>query len=123
MTGTYVLQSNRAKVNQYEVNPTCTLYGDEPEDQEHFLLRCRSLSETRDPFIRKIEIILTEYFRQDIQHEICKDANVLVAIILGCTEVDLNMKETQRDGMTSCTRLNRSPGVYVTHCTVSGLVV
>ena len=37
MIGTYVLQSNRAKFNQYKVDPTCTLCGDEPEDQEHFL--------------------------------------------------------------------------------------
>ena len=61
MTCTYVLQSNRAKFNQYKINPTCTLCGEEPEDQEHFLLRCRSLSETRDPFTRKIELILSEY--------------------------------------------------------------
>ena len=37
MTGTYVLQSNRAKFNQYKVDPTCTLCEDEPEGQEHFL--------------------------------------------------------------------------------------
>ena len=60
MTGTYVLQSNRAKFNKYKVDPTCTLCGDGPEDQEHFLLRCRSLSETCHPFNRKTGSILTE---------------------------------------------------------------
>ena len=40
MTGTYVLQSNRAKFNQYSVNPTCLLCGDEAEDMIHFLLKC-----------------------------------------------------------------------------------
>ena len=30
MTGTYVLQSNRAKFNQYKIDPTCTLCREEP---------------------------------------------------------------------------------------------
>ena len=80
MTGTYTLQSNRAKFNQYKIDLTCTLCGEEPEDQEHFLLRCRSLSETRDPFTRKIEHILSEYLGHEIQQEICKDSNLLVTL-------------------------------------------
>ena len=48
MTGTYVLQSNCAKFNQYSVNPTCLLCGEDPEDLEHFLLKCRALTVTRD---------------------------------------------------------------------------
>ena len=80
MTGTYTLQSNRAKFNQYKIDLTCTLCEEEPEDQEHFLLRCRSLSETRDPFTRKIEHILSEYIGHEIQQEICKDSNLLVTL-------------------------------------------
>ena len=48
MTGTYVLQSNRAKFNQYSVDPACLLCGDDAEDMIHFLLKCRCLSEPRD---------------------------------------------------------------------------
>ena len=61
MTGTYVLQSNRAKFNQYSVNPTCLLCGDDAEDMIHFLLKCRCLSEPRDQFMEKISSILIEY--------------------------------------------------------------
>ena len=82
MTGTYVLQSNRAKFNQYKVNPTCLLCELEPEDQEHFLLRCQSLSEIRGPFIRKTEHILSEYLGYQVQHEISKDVNTLLTLIL-----------------------------------------
>ena len=32
MTGTYVLQSNRAKFNQFSVDPTCLLCNDDAED-------------------------------------------------------------------------------------------
>ena len=61
-----------AKFNQYKINPACTLCGEEPEDQAHFVLRCRSLSETRNPFTRKIEFILSEYLGHEMQHEICR---------------------------------------------------
>ena len=61
MTGTYVLQSNRAKFNQYSVNPTCLLCGEDPEDLEHFLLKCRALTVTRDPFMEKTICLLNEY--------------------------------------------------------------
>ena len=61
MTGTYVLQSNRAKFNQYSVDPTCLLCGDDAEDMIHFLLKCECLSEPRDQFMEKISSILIEY--------------------------------------------------------------
>ena len=61
MTGTYVLQSNRAKFNQYSVNPTCLLCGEDPEDLEHFLLKCRALTVTRDPFMEKTICLLNDY--------------------------------------------------------------
>ena len=61
MTGTYVPQSNRAKFNQYSVDPTCLLCGDDAEDMIHFLLKCRCLSEPRDQFKEKISSILIEY--------------------------------------------------------------
>ena len=100
MTDTYVLQSNRAKFNQYKIDPTCTTFcGEEPEDQEHFLLRCRSLSDPHDPFTRKSEL-LSEYLGHEIQQEICKDSNLLVALILDCTNVGLKLRETQRDNFT-----------------------
>ena len=36
LTGTYTLQSNRAKFNQYKVSPTCQLCKVDPETREHF---------------------------------------------------------------------------------------
>ena len=60
MTGTYVLQSVRAKFNQYSVDPAYLLCGENPEDHEHFLLWCRSLTESRDPFIKTIKSVLSQ---------------------------------------------------------------
>ena len=67
MTGTYVLQSVHAKFNQYSVDPTCMLCGENPEDHEHLLLRCCSLTESRDPFIKTIKSVLSKYLGDEEQ--------------------------------------------------------
>ena len=54
MSGTYMLQATRARFNQFEVDPTCLLCFKEPENIEHFLLRCESLNKIRQPFLDKI---------------------------------------------------------------------
>lgn len=42
LTGTYTLQSNRAKFNQHDVDPTCLLCKEGPENRQHFILTCKS---------------------------------------------------------------------------------
>ena len=51
MSGTYVLQSNRANINKYKVDPTC---GQDVEDIEHFVLNCCLLENARKPIIAEI---------------------------------------------------------------------
>ena len=48
LTGTYILQANRASFNQYAVDPTCKVCQGEPEDRVHFIARCKSLDHVRD---------------------------------------------------------------------------
>ena len=117
MTGTYVLQSNRAKFNQYSVNPTCLLCGEDPEDLEHFLLKCRALSVTRDPFMETTICLLNDYLGIREQQDITRDLNLFVALILDCTAVYLNLSETQSPN------LNQSPEGCVTHCIVKELLL
>ena len=47
LTGTYTLQSNRAKFNQFNVSPICQLCNKHPETREHFLISCESLKNIR----------------------------------------------------------------------------
>ena len=94
MTGTYVLQSNRAKFNQYSVDPACLLCGDDTKDMIHFLLKCQSLSEPRGQFIAKISSILTEYQGIKEQKEIFEEFDLLAALILDCTGINLKANET-----------------------------
>jgi hypothetical protein len=51
MSGTYVLQSNRANINKYKVDPTC---GQDVEDIEHFVLNCCLLENARKPILAEI---------------------------------------------------------------------
>jgi hypothetical protein len=49
-TGTYILQSNRARFNQYEVDSTCPLCQLGEEDQHHFVATCSTLQHIRDKY-------------------------------------------------------------------------
>ena len=54
LTGTYTLQQNRARFNQFAVDPTCQMCGSDSENMQHFLLHCTALAETRKFHLQKI---------------------------------------------------------------------
>ena len=54
LTGTYTLQSNRAKFNQYNVSPICQLCNKDIETREHFLTCCETLQNIRSVYHSKI---------------------------------------------------------------------
>ena len=54
LLGVYTLQANRATFNQHQVDATCKMCGQGPEDREHFLLLCQALSEARAPALQPI---------------------------------------------------------------------
>ena len=59
VTGTYILQTNRATFNQNQVNPVCLLCHREDEIVEHFLLHCPALASLRNPIIDTILSVCT----------------------------------------------------------------
>ena len=61
VSGTYILQTSKAKFNQYEFSSQCPLCGMEPEDLVHFMLTCEKLEEARQPFISKLETLITSH--------------------------------------------------------------
>ena len=54
LTGTYLLQSNRARFNGSSVSDICLLCSTEPEDTLHFVLCCPQLELRRRPYITEI---------------------------------------------------------------------
>ena len=58
LTGTYILQENRAKFNQYTIDDTCTLCRANAETRVHFLVECSRFSNLRQGFIQSMRNIL-----------------------------------------------------------------
>ena len=54
LTGSYILQFNRASFNQNQVSPTCLLCKEEEETTEHFMLYCSSLNSIRQSILDEI---------------------------------------------------------------------
>ena len=52
VSGQYILQANRARFNQNQVDTICQLCGEEEENMEHFLLKCTILQAVRYQCIR-----------------------------------------------------------------------
>ena len=61
LSGTYILQKNKAKFNQYEASSLCPLCGVESEDIVHFMLICEKLEEVRQPLITKLQMLITSH--------------------------------------------------------------
>ena len=80
LTGSYTLQANRANVNQYTVNPTCKLCNAEPEDREHFLVRCTVLESIRYHYREKLSdfINITEKTKWN-------NSKLFTQFVLDCT--------------------------------------
>ena len=81
LTGTYTLQSNRAKFNQFNVSPICQLCNKHPETREHFLTSCESLINIRTLYINKIRSLL-EHSSSNI--------NILLDDPVSCTQLLLD---------------------------------
>ena len=61
LTGTYTLQTDKHRFNQYEVDKTCQLCNQEPEDREHFILQCTVLTEVRQKYVPELlELVPSE---------------------------------------------------------------
>ncbi|CAG2253967.1 unnamed protein product [Mytilus edulis] len=54
VTGTYILQSNKAEYSNYATNPMCRLCNKADETIEHFILLCETTSQIRSSLIVKI---------------------------------------------------------------------
>lgn len=54
LTGTYLLQGNRAVFNQYAVDPTCKLCNNAPETRQHLIAECQVYATERNDLTGKL---------------------------------------------------------------------
>ena len=86
LRGTYILQANR----KFDVDPTCTMCGDEPEDRLHFILQCKCLTEVRQHHVRKLQHLIQGIYPRDITESIIGNQSVPFQLILDCTHGSLS---------------------------------
>ena len=54
LTGTYILQGNRAAFNQYTVDATCKPCLAAPETRQHFIAECSAYTHAREVYLEKL---------------------------------------------------------------------
>ena len=54
LTGTYILEGNRAAFNQFVADSTCKLCSSLLETRQHFLAECAVFKESRQEYIQKL---------------------------------------------------------------------
>ena len=85
LTGVYMLQTTKAKFNQYKVDPTCPLCRLEPEDLCHMLLRCPALADTREAPLSDIRGLITRLFGSRVWSSWSR--STLVSVLIDCNNL------------------------------------
>jgi endonuclease/exonuclease/phosphatase family metal-dependent hydrolase len=85
LTGTYMLQSNKAKFNQYQIDETCPLCDDGMEDRKHFIVVCRCLQLTRDPYMSSLGEVMAKVDMASWQN-IVNNSDLLLQFVLDCSD-------------------------------------
>ncbi len=84
-TGTYLLQAQRSRFNQFEVDSTCLLCKKEPENREHFLSSCEALAGHRSIYADQIQEILVDNFGPQFTRNIMNSSEEFTQLIMDCT--------------------------------------
>ena len=84
LTGTYILQENRARFSQYSVRDCCLLCGAGAETRTHFIAGCSSLEPIRVIFKEQLTTILSRKRPLNIINEVLLDKEKLVEHFLNC---------------------------------------
>ena len=101
-TGTYILQTNRAKFNQNDVNPICQLCHKCEETPQHFIIDCEALAEDRDPILNDFLTVLRSLL--DIYPQ-AADYSLLQLLIDSSCLIDTDIR-VQNDILTHIDSLN-----------------
>ena len=90
LCGTYNLQVNRSKFNQYDVNPQCPMCHTAAEDRPHFLRHCPSLQLPRSIYLPRLRSLLPP----EVDAGCSTDDDLMPQIILNCPR-SVVMAQTQ----------------------------
>lgn len=92
VTGSYILQLDRAKFNTNE-NTQCRLCDQESEDLIHFILKCKTLDPIRTPYLEEINKIIQVVTKNSFYGY---DHTTQLQIILDCTKIENEIFSNQK---------------------------
>ena len=81
LSGTYILQTNQAKFNGNDVDPTCPLCRMENEDIIHFLIKCNSLHQYRRKYLHDLKELFDGDFQMYWTNVVRETENLLKLIL------------------------------------------
>ena len=88
MTGTYILQANRALFNQHAVNPTCQLC---PETRQHFISECEFFTAERKAYRDRLSasrVITDKHIAQLYDPEFLTHSTLDASVILNVDDLE-----------------------------------
>ena len=90
LTGTNILQANRAAFNQYTVKPTCKLCQVAPETRQHFVGECAFFKDDRRIYIEKLSTIasLSHHILKLTDPDFLTQLTLDVSVILNIEKID-----------------------------------
>ena len=117
--GTYRLQVNRAKYNQYDVNPSCPMCHVADEDRTHFILHCPALENVRSSRLVQLKDLLPREVERQGQ---LNDA-LMMKIILSCPQtldihglrLDLDVAGIENSSRSLCYALHYRRAFLMSH--------
>ena len=86
ITGTYTLQANRARFNQFE-DSSCPLCEAECEDYHHFIMTCPALKQTRDHYLEEIHTLFKRNKSETKWYYIIEDRRYSLQCILDASKL------------------------------------
>ena len=126
LTGTYILQENRARFGGCSIRECCLLCGEGAETRVHFIAGCSRLEAVRVNFKAQLITILSRKNPLNVVNEVLSNPNRLVELILDCSvTVNRQTLKLDEDVIREVEQLSRNMcySLHQKRCEILGLIL
>ena len=126
LTGTYILQENRARFGGCSIRECCLLCGEGAETRVHFIAGCSRLMAVRVNFKAQLISILSRKNPLNVVNEVLSNPNRLVELILDCSvTVNRQTLKLDEDVIREVEQLSRNMcySLHQKRCEILGLIL
>ncbi|VDI23737.1 Hypothetical predicted protein [Mytilus galloprovincialis] len=92
VSGTFILNSDRAKFNQAP-SSVCQLCNLSEENISHFLLECPILSNTRITYFQPIKTYVTQHITAEVWHSVFQSKSNIIRLIIDCRHFSQTLRD------------------------------